>query len=185
MAVFFFLAWASTQELLNWLTKSKRLVVLLRVFGILWQSELPTQCSIQGCQIFLDTIYQNGGKYHFATKLLNGYNMYQMAVIYSKCPKNITAFSITRPSNSYPNCNFWFENMPSGNPGSISHSYLVLTTAWVFAEINFCQLLSYFNFTMKNSASAEIKKVETPFKSFSHFVQVHQKWSVSRFFLPG
>jgi hypothetical protein len=33
---------------------------------------------------------------------------------------------------------------------------------------------------MKNSASAEIKKVETPFKSFSHFVEVHQKWSVSR-----
>jgi hypothetical protein len=43
---------------------------------------------VQVCQIFLDTRYQNWGKY---TKLPLNYQMavkyeYQMAVIYSKCP---------------------------------------------------------------------------------------------------
>jgi hypothetical protein len=36
--------------------------------------------SDQGCQMFLDTIYQNGGKY--TTKLPNGNKMYQIAEIY-------------------------------------------------------------------------------------------------------
>jgi hypothetical protein len=27
--------------------------------------------------------------------------------------------SIVRPSKSYPNLDFWFENVPSGNPGSV------------------------------------------------------------------
>jgi hypothetical protein len=39
----------------------------------------PTRLK-QGCQIFLNTIYQNEGKY---TKLLHHY---QMAIKYSKCP---------------------------------------------------------------------------------------------------
>jgi hypothetical protein len=38
----------------------------------------------QGCQIFLDTIYQNGGKY---TKLQK---LYRMVTKYTKCPKNIS-----------------------------------------------------------------------------------------------
>jgi hypothetical protein len=73
---------------------------------------------VQGCQIFLDTIYQKGRKY---TKLpLN----YQTAIKYTKCPEyipnvhriGIPNFSIPRPSNIYPNWYFWFENIPSGNP---------------------------------------------------------------------
>jgi hypothetical protein len=30
--------------------------------------------------------------------------------------KNIPAFSIPRPSKIYPNWDFWYENIPSGNP---------------------------------------------------------------------
>jgi hypothetical protein len=44
-------------------------------------------------------------------------NLYQMAVKYSKWSKNIPTFSIPKPSKIYPNCDFWFENKPSGNPG--------------------------------------------------------------------
>jgi hypothetical protein len=42
-----------------------------------------------------------------------------MAVIYSKWPLNIPTnfFFIPRPSNINPNLDFWFENIPSGNPG--------------------------------------------------------------------
>jgi hypothetical protein len=29
---------------------------------------------------------------------------------------NITTSSIARPSKKYPNLDFWFENIPSGNP---------------------------------------------------------------------
>jgi hypothetical protein len=38
---------------------------------------------MQGCQIFLDTIYQNGGKYTICidTLLPNGHNRYQSAII--------------------------------------------------------------------------------------------------------
>jgi hypothetical protein len=47
--------------------------------------------SHQGCQIFLDTIYQYGGKiYQIATKLPKGHKMFQMVLIYSEWPKNIT-----------------------------------------------------------------------------------------------
>jgi hypothetical protein len=41
---------------------------------------------------------------------------YQMAIIYSKWVKNIPTNSITRPSKIYPNWDFWYENIPSGNP---------------------------------------------------------------------
>jgi hypothetical protein len=68
---------------------------------------------MQGCQSFLDKIYQNGGKY---TKMaLN----YQMAVKYSKWPNNIPTFPISRPSKIYPNWDFGFEKIPSGNPECI------------------------------------------------------------------
>jgi hypothetical protein len=64
----------------------------------------------QGCQIFLETVDQNGVKY---TKLpLN----YQMALKCTKWSKSIPAFSIPRPSKMYPNRDFWYENIPSGNP---------------------------------------------------------------------
>jgi hypothetical protein len=33
-----------------------------------------------------------------------------------QCPQNVPISSIARPSKIYPNCYFWFENKPSGNP---------------------------------------------------------------------
>jgi hypothetical protein len=32
--------------------------------------------------------------------------------------KNISTSSVARPSNIYPNLDFWFENKPSGNPAA-------------------------------------------------------------------
>jgi hypothetical protein len=83
--------------------------------------EDPFSAIHQGCQILLDTIYQNGGKY---TKLPLNYHiaiprMYQMAVIYSKWHTNL---SIPKPCKMYPNWDFWFENIPSGNPAVHSRS---------------------------------------------------------------
>jgi hypothetical protein len=46
-----------------------------------------------------------------------------MAVKYNKSPKNIPTFSIARPSKIYPNCDFWFENLPSGNPAQYSKPF--------------------------------------------------------------
>jgi hypothetical protein len=68
---------------------------------------------VQGCQILLDTIYQNEGKY---TKLPQHY---QMAIKYTKWPLRIPAFSILRASKINPNWDFWFENKPSGNPDRV------------------------------------------------------------------
>jgi hypothetical protein len=71
---------------------------------------------MQGCQIFIDTIYQNGGKYtKITTTLPNGHKVYQMAVKYSKLV-NVLTYSSLWPSRNYPNWNFWFKNIPSGNP---------------------------------------------------------------------
>jgi hypothetical protein len=59
-----------------------------------------------------------GEIYQIATKLPNGHQMQQEAEIYSKWPKNMPTLSIPRPSKIYPNCDFCFENIPSGNPAS-------------------------------------------------------------------
>jgi hypothetical protein len=56
-----------------------------------------------------------GGIYPIATKLPKGHKIYQMAVIYSKWPPTILNIFIPRPSKIYPNLDFWFENLPSGN----------------------------------------------------------------------
>jgi hypothetical protein len=55
--------------------------------------------------------YQNG------KNIPNDHKLCQKAVNYTKCPWNITAFSIPRPYKFYQNWDFWFENKPSGNPG--------------------------------------------------------------------
>jgi hypothetical protein len=41
--------------------------------------------------------------------------------VYSKWPKNIATFSISRPSKIYPIWDFWFENIQLGNPGQSLH----------------------------------------------------------------
>jgi hypothetical protein len=89
-------------------------------------------------RFFLGTTYQNGNKIYQITKnyikwqhlIPQSGKMYQMAAKYTKWPQNIpisgkktighiihipTSF-IARPSQIYPNRDFWFENMPSGNP---------------------------------------------------------------------
>jgi hypothetical protein len=65
----------------------------------------------QGCQIFLDTIYQNGGKQHYqmAIKIPNDRKIFQMAIKYT----NIFHSKILQ---NLPKSVFLFENKPSGNP---------------------------------------------------------------------
>jgi hypothetical protein len=46
--------------------------------------------------------------------------IYQMTTKFTKCPINIQKSSIRRTSKIYPNLAFWFENIPSGNPGENS-----------------------------------------------------------------
>jgi hypothetical protein len=67
---------------------------------------------LQGCQIFLGTIYQRGEKYaRLPQSIPNGHKIYQMAIKLSKCPKIcILSPSIARPSKIYRNCDFWSEN---------------------------------------------------------------------------
>jgi hypothetical protein len=42
------------------------------------------------------------------------HKIYQMAIEYTKWPN----FSVSKPSKIYPNWDFWFENIASGNPAS-------------------------------------------------------------------
>jgi hypothetical protein len=48
--------------------------------------------------------------------ITNGHKLYQMATKYTKWPYNVPTPSMARPSKIYPNSDFWFENIPSGNP---------------------------------------------------------------------
>jgi hypothetical protein len=54
--------------------------------SLAYKNSKKGETSEQGCQIFLDRIYQTGGKYtyHIATELPIGHNMFQRAEIYSK-----------------------------------------------------------------------------------------------------
>jgi hypothetical protein len=47
--------------------------------------------------------------HQIATELPNEHKIYQMAVMYSKWPKNIPTFYIPRPSKTYPNWDFGFK----------------------------------------------------------------------------
>jgi hypothetical protein len=76
----------------------------------------------QGCQIFLETVYQNEGK---DTKLPPKYQMVKnlpngcMYIIYVGIPNGqriYNPFPFKWPSNVDPNWDFWFESKPSGNP---------------------------------------------------------------------
>jgi hypothetical protein len=70
----------------------------------------------QGCQIFLDTKYQNGENipnYHEMAKwyqnIPNGCNIFQMTI---KC----TNIFLSKALQNLPKLGFCFENIPSGNP---------------------------------------------------------------------
>jgi hypothetical protein len=65
---------------------------------------------------------------------------YQMAGKWTKWPKNIPISSIARSSKIYPNCDFWFENIPSGNPASMMYGdhYLHSTDRNIFKKTSYC-----------------------------------------------
>jgi hypothetical protein len=54
---------------------------------------------------------KRGKRYQIVTKLPNCHKIYQM-------PIENTNFFIPRPSKITANLDFWFENIPSGNPES-------------------------------------------------------------------
>jgi hypothetical protein len=45
------------------------------------------------------------------------YQIYHLAAKLDKVAIKIPTSAVERPSKIYPNYDFWFENMPSGNPG--------------------------------------------------------------------
>jgi hypothetical protein len=127
--------------------------IMLGEHSLLCSRSLPSFSvgwSEQGCQIFLDTLYQNGENY---TKLPQNYQMTlqckkQMAIIYSYIPNGHNIFLLgIKCSNFFwrpPKFNhigiFCFENIPSGNPGSES-----APRAWssdVGLDLRFVSLLS-------------------------------------------
>jgi hypothetical protein len=61
-----------------------------------------------------------------AAKIPNGCNVDPMAI-------KILVSSIERPYKIYPNCNFWFENRPSGNPG------IHINSAYSVTNSNICR----------------------------------------------
>jgi hypothetical protein len=82
-------------------------------------SNFSLECPVQGCQIFLDTQYQNGGKY---TKWPLNYQMaikgiYQMAAIYSYGHRIYKPFIFLGPPKFTQIGIFGFKiHLPSGNP---------------------------------------------------------------------
>jgi hypothetical protein len=78
-------------------------------------------------RFFLYFMYQNEGKFtklplNYPMALKYGHNTFQMAIEYtnfflSMALLNLPTFFFPRPSKIYQNLDFWFENIPSGNPG--------------------------------------------------------------------
>jgi hypothetical protein len=56
----------------------------------------------------------------------NGHKKYPTAETFYKWPYNLTTFYIRRPSEIHPNGDFWYENVPSGNPAVYRLILLVL-----------------------------------------------------------
>jgi hypothetical protein len=66
----------------------------------------------QGCQIFLGATYQKNKEKYFNTQTTK----------YSKWTLNmyfLSKISTPSPSKHYPNWYFWYETIPSGNPGRL------------------------------------------------------------------
>jgi hypothetical protein len=74
----------------------------------------------------------NLGKiYQIATKSPNGHTMFQMAVLYSKWPKNTPTFFHNKVLENLPKFGFWFEKKPSGNPVCTSSLFFnILKKKW-------------------------------------------------------
>jgi hypothetical protein len=73
----------------------------------------------QGCQIVLGATYQNWETYtKNTTKYSSIGDLNQMAITYTKLPYvQMPKFSIASRSEIYEYWDFWYENIPSGNPG--------------------------------------------------------------------
>jgi hypothetical protein len=70
----------------------------------------------QGCQIFIGLKYQNGEKYtRLPQNIPNGHKIFPIAVKY--VDQMVIKYTKIFHSKIYPNWDFWFENLPSGNPG--------------------------------------------------------------------
>jgi hypothetical protein len=69
-----------------------------------------------------------GEIYQCATKLPNGHKIYHITLIYSKWQLHIPTFSIPWPPKIYPNWDFWFEKLPSGNPEAVHKVFMLQTT---------------------------------------------------------
>jgi hypothetical protein len=74
------------------------------------------------CQIFLGPEIPKREIYTKSPQTIpNCYKIYQIALKYSKGSYNIPIFIIPRPTKTYPNWDFWYENKPSGNPVRVGH----------------------------------------------------------------
>jgi hypothetical protein len=63
-------------------------------------------------------IYQIATKYtKLPQNIPNCNKIYQIAIKWTKWTYNMATSLIARPSKIFPNRDFWFENMISGNPG--------------------------------------------------------------------
>jgi hypothetical protein len=108
---------------------------------------LRRKAANQGCQIFSGATYQNGEK---CTKWPQNTYSYVMAIKFIKCPKRpnvhkigMPTSSITRPFRIYPNLEFLFETIPSGNPAANGRCHL----PWVDVnrELRICDGLLFLD----------------------------------------
>jgi hypothetical protein len=74
----------------------------------MWKRQQFLHCGeAKGCQIFRDTMYQNGGNtYQMTTKLPNGRSIFQMAL-----HKQYQHFPFRAPQKFTQNGTFWFKNV--------------------------------------------------------------------------
>jgi hypothetical protein len=74
---------------------------------------------------------KTGKTYQIAIK----YNKWpQIAVKQTKFPNKEPTTSIAKPSKVDPNRNFWFENMPPGNPGPRSRAVHTNSKTLIFSS---------------------------------------------------
>jgi hypothetical protein len=78
---------------------------------LLFLMRLEPMCRGHGCQIFLDTRYQNG------ENVTNDHNIYQIAITWCKWLQCVPNCHKISHSKAFQNLVFWCENIPSGNPG--------------------------------------------------------------------
>jgi hypothetical protein len=90
----------------SWIFSDRIILILLNNVETCRNSH---NCTKQGCQMFLGTIYQNGKKYTKRPQNVpTGHKIYHSAVKYTKWPFKTPTTSIAKPAKIYANRNFWF-----------------------------------------------------------------------------